>query len=73
MVKILMMSAKMATPGLLKIKVFWNKGYYVIYSVYDVTSNVLSHESNYVMDVVMWPKFGNSSNCVNEVIMTWIL
>ena len=32
MVKILMMSAKVATPGLLKIKVFWSKGYYVIYS-----------------------------------------
>ena len=29
MAKILMMSAKMATPGLLKIKVFLNKGYYV--------------------------------------------
>ena len=38
MVKILMMSTKIATPVLLKIKVFWNKGYYVIYSVYDVTN-----------------------------------
>ena len=27
MVTILLMSAKMATQGLLKIKVFWNKGY----------------------------------------------
>ena len=27
MVTILMMSAKIATPGFLKIKVFWNKGY----------------------------------------------
>ena len=31
------MSAKMATPGLLKITVFWNKGYDVIISVDDVT------------------------------------
>ena len=38
MVKMLMMSAKMATPVLLKIKVIWNKGYYVIYSVYDFTN-----------------------------------
>ena len=42
MVKILMMSAKMATPGLLKIKVFWNKGYDVIISVHDVTNKILS-------------------------------
>ena len=34
MVKILMISAKMAAPALLKIKVIWNKGYYIIYSVY---------------------------------------
>ena len=27
MVAILMMSAKLATPGLLKMKIFWNKGY----------------------------------------------
>ena len=56
MVKILMM-----TPALVKLKVFWNKGYYVIYSVYDVTNKILSRESNYIMDVVIWPKFGNSS------------
>ena len=30
MVAILMMSAKLATPGLLKIKSFWNEGYDVI-------------------------------------------
>ena len=52
MVKILMMSAKLATPGFLKIKVFWNRGYYVIYSVYDVTNKMLSHDSNYTVDVV---------------------
>ena len=73
MVKILMMSAKMATAALLKIKVFWNKGYYVIYYVYDVTNKILSDDSNYIMDVAMWPKFGNSSICVREVIITSIL
>ena len=30
------MSAKMDTPGLLKVTVFWNKGYDVIISVDDV-------------------------------------
>ena len=68
-----MMSAKMATPALLKIKVFWNKGYYVIYSVYDVTNKILSHDPNYIVDVVMWRKFGNSSICIREVIITSIL
>ena len=47
------MSAKMATSGLLKTKVFLNKGYYVIYSVYDLTNKILSHDPNYVVDVVM--------------------
>ena len=52
MVKILMMPEKMAAPALLKIKVF-NEGYYVIYSVYSVTNKILSHDSNYIMDVLM--------------------
>ena len=44
MVKILMMSAKMAAPALLKIKVITS---------YEVTNKIWSHDSNYVMDVVM--------------------
>ena len=73
MVKILMMSTKVATPGFLKIKVFWNKGYYVIYYVYDVNNKILSHDSNYIMDVVMWSRFGNSGICIREVIITSVL
>ena len=37
MVKTLMMSAKLATPGLLKIKIFENKDLYVITADYDLT------------------------------------
>ena len=48
-----MMSAKMATPGLLKIRVFWKKGYYVIFFVEDVTNKVLSRDSNYIVDLFM--------------------
>ena len=33
-----MMSAKMATPSLLKITVFLNKGYNIIIPVHDVTN-----------------------------------
>ena len=47
------MSAKMATPGLLKITVFRNKGYDVIIHVDDVTNEILSRDSNYVVDVFM--------------------
>ena len=68
-----MMSAKMATPGLLKITVFWNKGYDVIISVDDVTNKILWHDSNYIVNVFMWPKFGNSSISMREVITTSIL
>ena len=73
MVTILMMSAKMATGGLLKIRVFWKKGYDAIISVYDVINKSLSCNSNYIIDVVMWPKFGNCSISMRKVIITSIL
>ena len=41
MVTILMMSAKMATLGVLKIKVFRNKGYDVSTKIYHVTQILL--------------------------------
>ena len=49
------MLAKIAIPGLLKITVLWNKGYDVIIPVHDVTNKILSRDSNYIVDVVMWP------------------
>ena len=67
------MPAKMATPGLLKITVFWNKGYDVIIFVYDVTKKFLSRDSNYTVDVFMWPQFGNCSISMREVLTTSIL
>ena len=51
-----MMSAKMATPGLTKLTVFWNKDYDFMISADDVTNSVLSRDSNYVVDVFMWTK-----------------
>ena len=68
-VTILMMSAKMAIPGLLKITVFWNKGNEVIIYVHDVTQKTLSCDSNYIVDVVMWSKYGNSNISMGEVII----
>ena len=68
-----MISAKMAAPGFLKIKVFWNKGYDVIIFVFDIIDKNWSRDSNYVVDVVKWPKFGNSSISMKEVIIITIL
>ena len=51
---IFMMSARMGTSGLLKIKVFWNKGYAIIIYVHDVTNKILSCYSYDIADVVMW-------------------
>ena len=68
-----MMSAKLATPGLLKIKIFWNKGYVVIIFDYYVTNKILLRDSNYIVDLIMWPMLGNSSIYTREVIITSIL
>ena len=55
-----MMSKKLGTLCLLKVKVLWNKSYDIKISVYDATNKVLLRDSHYVVDVVMWPKFANS-------------
>ena len=65
-----MMSEKLATLGLLKIKAFWNGGYDVIISVHEFTNKILSLDSNYIVDVVMWPKFGKYSVSMREVIIS---
>ena len=44
---ILLMSAKMATLGLLKVAVFWNKGYDVLISVDDVNNFGLALSTNF--------------------------
>ena len=73
MVILLMMSAKIATSDLLKIKVFWNKSYDVIISVPDVTNKILLRDSNYIVDLVMWPKFSNCNITMREVVTASIL
>ena len=73
MVTILLISAKLANPGLLKIKIFRTKVYDIIIPDYDVTNNIFLRESNYIVDLVMWPEFGNSSISMGEVIITSIL
>ena len=67
-----MMSGKMTTLGLFKIKVF-RRVSDVTFFVHDVTNKILSSDSNYIVHVVMWPKFGDSSISMREVIITSIL
>ena len=63
----------MSTPGLLKKTVFWNKGYEVIIPVNDVNYKIVSRDSNYILDVFIWPNLGNSSISMREAITTSIL
>ena len=53
MVAILVMSVKLASLDLLKMKVFLNKGYEVIIFVNDVTNKILSLDSNHAVDVII--------------------
>ena len=56
------MSAKMATLSLLKITVFWKKGYGVIIFVHDVTNQILLQgfdQKNHFFEGCSWIKFNN--------------
>ena len=61
-----MMSAKLATVVVLKIKTFLYKGYDIMISLHEATKRILSRESNHIGNMVMWPKFGNSSITIRE-------
>ena len=50
-----------------------NKGYGVIIFVHEVNNKILSRDSNYITDVVMWPKFSHSSISKRDVIITSFL
>ena len=52
MIAILMLSAKLVTPGL-PLKSFLNKDYDVIIFACDITNKMLSREPNYILDMVM--------------------
>ena len=70
---ILIMPAKLATPGLRKIIIFWNKGYDVIIKVCDINSKTLPHVTNHIVNAVMLRKFDSSSKSVKDVTIILIL
>ena len=55
-----MISAKFAIPELPKMKIFWNENYDVITFAHGVNKKISFRDSNYVVDVDIWPKFGNT-------------
>ena len=63
----------MAPLDFLKIEVFWKKACNVMIFVHNVTNKILSRASNYILDVVMWQKFGNSSISMRDIMITSIL
>ena len=63
---ILMISSQMATAEVLKINVFWNKSFDVIISVHNATIKILSRDSNFTVDVIMWSKFDQTLEFVWE-------
>ena len=67
---VVMMPIKLATPEILKIKGFWNGDYDFITSVFGIINKSFSRVSNYVVDLVIWPKFGKSYISYREVAMT---
>ena len=73
MVEFMIILAKLATLGLFKIKIILKKVYDIIIPLYDVTNKTLSRDSNYIIEAVMRPKFGNSSISMREAIITSIL
>ena len=73
MVTISMMSAKITTPGFLKIRVFWKKGYdVIIFCPWRHQQNFL-RDLHYTIDVAMWLKLGNWSISFGKVIIISIL
>ena len=68
LIAILIMSAKLTAPGLLKFAVFWNKGYDIMIKVCDVNNKIFSRDLNYIVSMIMWPQFGNPSISMKEVV-----
>ena len=62
-----MIPAELATPDLLKTKVFWNEGSDIMISIHDGKIKILSSSSDYVVNMVMWPSFGYSSIFMRDV------
>lgn len=70
---ILMISAKLAIPGLFEITAFSSEVYDVTILVTDVIFKTLLDDSNYVLNLVLWSISDNCSISTREVIIALIL
>ena len=70
LINMILMSAKLGAPGLLKVTVFCKKHYEVIVSTHNFTNKILSCDSNKNIDKVMWQKLAYCSISMTEVIIT---
>lgn len=70
---ILMISAKLAIPGLFEITAFSSEVYDVTILVTDVIFKTLLDDSNYVLNLVLWSIPDNCSISTREVIIALIL
>ena len=73
MVIVLIISTKITTLDLLKIKIPWSKDYDVVISASYISNKILSRDSDDTVRLDMWAKFGNSSTPTKKVIITLIL
>ena len=61
-----MLPANIATSDLPKVKIFWDKDYDAIISLHDITKKNLSRDTNHIIDMIMWRKFGNLAFLCNQ-------
>lgn len=71
-IAVMIISVKLANPDLLQKTEFRKKDPWH-QNVEDATSKTLSRDPNYVIDIIMWPKFGNTSDSLGEIITISIL
>lgn len=62
--------AKLATLGIVKKLVLWNKYYDVITYTHDIT-RIPSSDLDYIVEMVIWPKSCYSSISIGEAITTY--
>ena len=67
---VLIILAKLATLGILKKLVLWNKDYDVITYTHDIT-RITSSDLDYIVEMVIWPKSCYSSISIGEAITTY--
>ena len=67
LIAILTRTARTDTPGLLKIILSWKNVNDVIISIHEVINKTSLYDANYIVDMVVKPKFGDTSISMTEI------